>query len=304
MKKLVYILTLVGLSVLVAFVLIGFFQNIDPLFDSFSHFRIHFLVTMLLLLSFLFILKNGKMRYFTTSFIVVIIVYLYSLIGTFNTVPTIQYRQNIKMMQYNLRFDNKNMDKVQKFLINNPVDIATFQEVTLAHKEKLEALKPQYPYQEYCQFMSVGGTMILSKFPFTDKGNCLQGDGLVWREVDAQGKKISLVSLHLHWPYPHGQYEQVTLLSKELARIHSSKVIAGDFNAAPWSHTVERIATASNTDIVDGVRWSIRVDTPVMGVWLPIDHILVSDDLIVNEIKAGENLGSDHLPMLTTIHVK
>lgn len=146
--------------------------------------------------------------------------------------------------------------------------------------------------------------MILSKFPFTDKGNCLKGKGLIWREIDAKGKKISLVSLHLHWPYPHGQFDQVTTLSEELEQIKGSKIIAGDFNAAPWSHTVERIATASNTDVLDGVRWSIKVDTPVMGIWLPIDHILVSDDLIVNEIKAGENLGSDHLPMLTIIHVK
>jgi len=280
-------------------VLLGFLNTIHPFFDSLAHFRVHFLIILASLLVLLFFMLRSKMRYIIVFIILSIFVYLYTLIQRVDSIPSVVVKEHITMMQFNLNFRNKNLDKVQDCLLKKSIDIATFQEVTHAHKAKLEELKDKYPYQAYCEFATVGGEMILSKYSFTGNGGCVKGQGLVWREIDAGNKKFSLVSLHLHWPYPYGQYNQITTLSKELEKIKGSIIVAGDFNAAPWSHAVDRIAKASHSRIISGIRWSIKVDTPIAPVWLPIDHIL-SSGFISEQITTGKDLGSDHLPILST----
>jgi len=168
----------------------------------------------------------------------------------------------------------------------------------------LEELKPYYPYQAYCEFTTVGGEMILSKHPFTSKGGCLKGEGLVWREIEAKGKKFSLVSLHLHWPYPFEQYKQVGYFNEELKRIEGDIILAGDFNAVAWSHTAQRIAQSSRTIIPKGIRWSIKLQTPLYSIYLPIDHILASKTFDIQSIEVAQDLGSDHFPLLSTINFK
>ncbi|MEJ2528378.1 MAG: endonuclease/exonuclease/phosphatase family protein, partial [Sulfurovaceae bacterium] len=248
-----------------------------------------------------FFMLRSKMRYIIAFIILSIFVYLYTLIQRFDSIPSVVVKGHITMMQFNLRFDNKHIDKLKTYLSKeSSIDVATFQEVTHAHKAKLEELRDKYPYQAYCEFATVGGEMILSKYPFTGNGGCVKGQGLVWREIDASNKKFSLVSLHLHWPYPYGQYNQITTLSKELEKIKGSIIVAGDFNAAPWSHAVDRIAKASQSRVISGIRWSIKVDTPIAPVWLPIDHIL-SSGFISEQITTGKDLGSDHLPILSTL---
>jgi endonuclease/exonuclease/phosphatase (EEP) superfamily protein YafD len=281
-------------------VLLGFLNTIHPFFDSLAHFRVHFLIILASLLILLFFMLRSKMRYIIAFIILSIFVYLYTLIQRFDSIPSVVVKGHITMMQFNLRFDNKHIDKLKTYLSKeSSIDVATFQEVTHAHKAKLEELRDKYPYQAYCEFATVGGEMILSKYPFTGNGGCVKGQGLVWREIDAGNKKFSLVSLHLHWPYPYDQYNQITTLSKELEKIKGSIIVAGDFNAAPWSHAVDRIAKASQSRVISGIRWSIKVDTPIAPVWLPIDHIL-SSGFISEQITTGKDLGSDHLPILST----
>ncbi len=144
--------------------------------------------------------------------------------------------------------------------------------------------------------------MIISKFPFTGRGECLQDHGLVWREIAVGEHNVSVVSLHLHWPYPYPQYQQVSLFSPTLRKLQGSIIVMGDFNAVGWSHAVHRIQESSHTHIIDGVRWSIKITKiPYLPLWLPIDHVLLSPDIGVQSIQVGEDLGSDHRPILTTL---
>ena len=300
MKQLLYKVTIIGLVILFSAILLGFLSFFHPFFDSLSHFRIHFLIILASLLAIWFFMIRSKMRYAIVFTLLSIFVYLYILMSWVEFMPSIVPKGRITMMQFNLRFDNKHIDKLNTYLSKeSSIDVATFQEVTYAHKAKLEELKDKYPYQAYCEFAIVGGEMILSKYPFTGNGGCVKGQGLVWREIDTGNKKFSLVSLHLHWPYPYKQYNQITILSKELEKIKGPIIVAGDFNAAPWSYAVERIAKASHSRIISGVRWSIKVNTPIAPVWLPIDHIL-SYGFHNEKVTTSKDLGSDHLPILST----
>lgn len=281
----------------------GFLGKLHPFFDSLSHFRLHLLGILSLWLSVLFFFTTPKKQYLIFTLLLFIAGYGYLFMTPFLRTTTSQGRM-IKTMQFNLLCMNQKMSFVSSYLIYHPVDVVAFQEVTFAHKRFIDALKPYYPYQVFCDnggIHGVGGEMIISKFPFTGRGECLQDHGLVWREIAVKDRTISVVSLHLHWPYPYPQYQHISLLSQELKTLHGTKIVMGDFNAVGWSHAVHRIQESSHTHIIDGVRWSIRVNTPFIPLWLPIDHVLLSPDIGVQSIQVGEDLGSDHRPIVTTL---
>jgi len=301
--------------------ILGFLNFLHPLFDSFSHFRIHLLWMVLPILLILLLLHEKIYRAIYLTLLLLTSIYLYFISQAFH--PNLAYSKTktFKHMQFNLNFRNQKMEKFIDFIKKNPMDIITLQEVTQEHQEKLEKLKVDglalelskdfpfvaqkkgaYPYQAYCNFRAVGAVAVLSKHPFETEAVCL--DGAIWAKVMVNKKPINVLSTHLYWPYPHQQPEQVEQLLPILEGIPSPLLISGDFNAVAWSHAVKQIARASHTHVVDGLRWSIELKTqlPLLPFMkLPIDHLLLSDEFEVKSIKVEEGLGSDHLPIVSEI---
>jgi len=321
-KRPIFILFYILLFGVLTPLLLGFLNFLHPLFDSFSHFRIHLLWMVLPLIFILILLHKGFYRVIHLALFILFAVYLYIISQAFSPTATSTEKANtLKQMQFNLNFRNQKMAKFIEYIKNNPMDIITLQEVTAEHQELLEKekidgfamelsrdfpfltqKKGDYPYQAYCNFRAVGGVAVLSKHPFESKPVCL--DGFIWAKVLVDEKPINVISTHLYWPYPHHQPEQVRKLLPILEGIPSPLIISGDFNAASWSHTVKEMAKASNTEIVDGLRWSIDLKNqlPLLPfIKLAIDHLLISKEFEVKNIKVEEGLGSDHLPIISEI---
>ena len=78
--------------------------------------------------------------------------------------------------------------------------------------------------------------------------------------------------------------------------------MAGDFNSVTWSHTVKRMETLTRTHHLGqiGPTWlSFKLPDflrPYLG--LPIDQVLISDNIKIVQAKRLESIGSDHLPVL------
>lgn len=321
-KQLLYV---IFISLAVPFVL-GFLNFLHPLFDSYGHFRIHLLVLLIptiLLLAFFHELKNLILY---LLLVIIASLYLYTLTQPFKPQPISPDKNNtLKQIQFNLRFDNLQIDSVLAYLKESQADVITLQEVTKEHQKKLETLiseaysvalknefpyiewqKGAYPYQSYCTFYPVvGAVAILSKHPFNhEQSACLQDEGLQWSQITVKEKPINIVSIHTHWPYPYAQSEQIANIKPIFHHIQSPTIIAGDFNAASWSHTVKEIEKASNTKVIEGLRWSISLEEQlpfIPNFKLAIDHVLVSKEFEVENIFVEKDLGSDHLPIVTEL---
>lgn len=211
---------------------------------------------------------------------------------------------DIVVYQKNISFRLRDPVPLAADMIASGADVLTLQEVTTATGRLLDELAGVYPYQHRCDFSAVGDTAVASRWPaIPGRTLCAEGDGLTAMQVQSPGGPVWIVSLHLHWPYPYGQPEQVARIVPALERLEGPKIIGGDFNAVAWSETLERIETASRTRRMGHVEPTFDMGRGPVGIGIGIDHVLV-DPSFAGEIRLRGLLGSDHRGVLARLSLQ
>ena len=289
-------------------ILAGFFGDRVYLFDTAAHFRAHaavllFLVAIVLVWSRLW---SAALASVVASLLGLATVAPYMLplpAPVANDARAPRYT----LLQMNLRYDAPDKAATLRLIGARSPDIITVQEMFGGWKAAFESISARYPYQFYCNHPSgEGDAAILSRRPFVedDAGVCDFVGGFAAKRVDFNGLQVIVGSQHLRWPWPGRQWQQVARLAPTLARLGDPLVIAGDFNAAPWSAAVRTMAANSGTEIVGGIgpSWFLKFMPSLLArlVGLPIDNVLVSAGIEVIGVERTEATSSDHLPVLLT----
>lgn len=152
---------------------------------------------------------------------------------------------------------------------------------------------------------------VLSRFPITEDRSLPRKPYQPVRvsaRVDlGAGAALDVAGLHLGRPLTGDIGEDLAQLPGVAARWTPPMVVAGDFNAAPWSGAVAAVARITGTAIVGGLRptW-LPVAAPdwlrrIAG--LPIDHVLVSPEIAVERAQGFAIPGSDHRGVLVRLRV-
>ena len=271
---------------------LGYGKRWHPALDSFAHFRLHFAAAMALAALALAALRRRRRPLVLAALgVAAIIPHVAPGPQADGAVP------GLRVVQHNMLFSNQRLDLAVGWLRAQAADVVALQEVRDRHWAALAALDDLYPHRHRCAFAHVGGVALLSRHPFV-RLDCPHGPGVILGRIAPQGEPIDLVSYHAHWPWPFAQHRQIGWLVPTLAELDAGRrIVAGDFNAAPWSHAVERMAEASRTRVVPGLRMTIRV----RGVPIPIDHVLLSPSLCATAARTGPRLGSDHHAVLVEV---
>ncbi|QND52421.1 AP endonuclease [Phyllobacterium sp. 628] len=293
---------------------LGFFGSVHPVFDAFAHFRMHIaglmIVTALPAL-FLGLWREGLMA------IVLAVMALASVLspaaapaaaetaraGQQSSVPGAP--PEYKLLQLNLRYDNAEQVDVIRLIAEQTPDVITLQEVSDSWRPRLKAIEARYPYNLYCPSTKrIGGVAILSRRPFAlgTAPQCI-GNALVGlARIDFGGRSALIAALHLGWPWPFEQAQNIEEMRPYFELLQGPMIIAGDFNAAPWSQTVRQLSAMSKTQSADGLRpsWLVNGTLARAARWigLPLDHILVSNRVAGARVQTLAPVGSDHLPLL------
>lgn len=206
----------------------------------------------------------------------------------------------LKAYQKNLLWILRDPDPIVADIRDAGADVVFLQEVQQWSLAVLEDLEPTHPHRLICPFSVIGGTAIVSRFPpIEGTKRCVLGRGFAAMQVAGPDGPLWLVSLHLHWPWPHQQPEDLATLSPVLQDLGGPVLIGGDFNMVPWSHTVAEIGRASRTRLAGGPGATYSLGPPFLG--LSIDHILMPEDAALVSVERRPRLGSDHLGVLATI---
>ena len=236
----------------------------------------------------------------------------------------------LKVVSFNLSFDNPDPAKAADFLAKSGADVIGLAEVTPEAKAALMAkLKSVYPHSVDCigqdRFCEL---MLLSKrplrYPFAGK----VGGKLTYvasADIDWQGNAISIALTHVVLPFVKPDFAplaawippddpspllagtpllwqsmQTAVVAAYARTLGQDKIVMGDFNSAPWSdvQVAFRNATALENRGPLVLSWPASLPPPLR---VPIDPVFVGGSLVIRNLSAGPNLGSDHLPMIAEI---
>lgn len=268
----------------------GFAGGYHPLGDSLAVFRLYALLALAVaLLGF----ALSRRRFAAALSVSLLLFGGFSLRHQLMPSPPVE---GFTLLQSNTRFSNDARLLVDFAKVNAP-DIITLQEITTRSIPQLAQLRGLYPYQVICPYSGVGGVAILSKFRFLQPQGqgCLEGRGMVSAQIDVPFGALTVVSLHLYWPWPHSQAKQLANLLPELEALEGPVIVAGDFNMVPWATTISQTEAATDTRVVSGLRFSKSLFSGM--VQLPIDQVLVPNGWPASATLAPQ-LGSDHNAIL------
>jgi len=258
----------------------GYLGMLHPFFDSIAVIRLHLLISLVIVTAYMLLRRARRGGVLFGS---VLVISLATMSPHFLLQPD---SQGITLLQSNMLFRNDARELVS-FARDSLPDILTLQEVTDQNRPSLIAMKNIYPTQNICT--GSGATAILSKYPPIDD---MQGCDrrIAWVRVMTPDGPVTIVSLHLLWPWPYNQQTHLDTILPILEKLPRPIIVAGDFNTVPWSNTVRQIETATQTRIISGIRLSFDV----YKGWgrFPIDHVLVPNGN--GSATMGPKLGSDH----------
>lgn len=296
--------------------LLGFFGDFHPAFDSFAHFRVHLAFFTIVLAIALLFTPN---RLLSLSALVFALSALSSVTGVMHLPFGINAkafparpgdRAVYRLLELNLRHDNATPEKVLSLIGRVQPDVLSLSEVSPAWKEKLKLLEGAYPYSSFCTYADTRyGVAVLSRRPFVEGGKpaCHPLVSLTMASVDFSGSTVDIAALHLGWPWPLPQFLQISQMSGPLSTLADNAILAGDLNAAPWSAAASRLAAAGGLNLVasPGPTWiDRRLPMAFLFAGLPIDNVFVKGDVAVHSIERLEAVGSDHVPILVEFSVR
>lgn len=212
--------------------------------------------------------------------------------------PVPEVVPGLTLYQQNLSFRRTSSDALIASILESDADLVALQEVTEANASMLDPLRQTHPAQQFCSFAHVGGVSVLSRWPaIPNQKVCIEKRGLAAMQVASPYGPLWVVSIHLAWPWPKGQAQQLSRLEPLLAQLEGPIVIGGDFNAVWWSHAMDQVEAASRTRMVGPFRTTFNKH---FNYPLAIDHVLASWSG-PHEAIVMPRLGSDHHGVLARL---
>lgn len=202
--------------------------------------------------------------------------------------------------QKNLWYGNLQHEALAAEIAGLNPDVVTLQEVSRHNDRILDILRGAYPHQHRCT--SYGwSVVVLSRHPLVSGQTlCSSGRGIAGAQVSRPGGPVWVLSVHLKWPWPHGQRPQVDRLETLIDGLTGPVVLSGDFNMMPWGSDVRRLARATGVRRAGPLRptYWLRQEGWPLSVPLPLDQVWATGG---GRIKRRPMIGSDHAGLLARV---
>ncbi|MCG3206182.1 MAG: hypothetical protein KCHDKBKB_02911 [Elusimicrobia bacterium] len=278
-----------------------------------SHFRVQYLIIQTACLLIFVALKNRAWVITTLGVGVINFALVYSWGFSFpsvmaNTPP----QPTLKILQINLNIANRDVRRVSQLINASNADIVGLEELT---GWWLDALKPTletYAHQKVETQEGCFGIGLFSRVPL-DKATIKRFSRVdiptVLASIKLDGRAIDIIHTH---PLPPGNPETFAIRNEQLENIGNYRkelgktlIVMGDLNVSPWSPHFQRLI--KKMDLQDtrkgfGIQPSWPTMLPILRT--PIDHFLVSKDLVTIKRKVGPNVSSDHYPVYVELALK
>lgn len=303
-------------GLLIFFSLIPLIQNQHWFFRFFDFAKVQILILQVcLFVSAWFYVEVNTTYYIVQFLLLACIIYEVILLYKYTPLYRIEKRtksskssESIKIISANVYQFNKDYASFINLITREKPDMILTMESNQSWEDALQVLKKDYPYFVEVGLENTYGIHLYSKFPF-EKSEVLYfvADDIPSIEAVCKtpdGYKFLFFGVH---PPPPSPTEEKTskerdgeLLSvaKKIREYHMPSIVVGDFNNVAWAKS--SILFRKTSEMIDPRIGRGLISTFHAKYWLlrfPIDQMFHSSDIFVEEIKAKDNFGSDHLPL-------
>ena len=283
--------------------------------DLFSHFRVQYVLAALVLAAF----ALWRRRPVIAAMAVLLLAANGAEIvrvGALASTAAAMAPGALKILSLNLWNRNRDTGRVLDYIRREDADVVILNEVVPHWARALDQLGDRYPYRfdrTDCREFRLCEATILSKRPWRAAGGSAGGVGrlpLAWAAFEVDGKVLTVAGTHMLYGLTSSSARKQRVQIDDLAafvRAHPGPlVVAGDFNATPWSAVHDRLVGETGLAPVP-VGWM-----PTWPAWpaffsplaIPIDHVFHGPGVSVVEVKTGPDVGSDHLPIVARVRVR
>jgi endonuclease/exonuclease/phosphatase (EEP) superfamily protein YafD len=232
--------------------------------------------------------------------------------GAAHATPGPEGDETLRLLLANVLVGNRQHDRVLDLVAEADADVLVFQEVNDRWMEALAELEGDYPYTVGMARQDAFGIVVFSRLPLQD-AECRSlgeaGRPSTVMDLTLDGTPVTIVATHPRHPLSPRSFAQrndqlgaVGALARDRTR---PLILIGDLNVTMWSPWSRRLcagAQLTNARRGFGVMPSWPTFLPPI-MRLPIDHCLVSDELVVTGCRLGPAIGSDHRPLIVDVAI-
>lgn len=207
----------------------------------------------------------------------------------------------LRVVSANLFYDNAAVPELAAALDVLAADIMVTVETPTALWAAPGPLADRFAHRQFAAAPGRGGIAIWSRFPLRRVHAGGNPRHLIVEVAAAPGAApLRIMGLHLDWPVLGGQSQIYSDFNRFWRQLKGPTIVAGDFNAAPWSAMVARVESIAEARVIDGWRPSWfggvggRAGRFFVPGGLPIDHILTPPEMGVRAAALHVVPGSDH----------
>lgn len=302
-----------GFAAVAVATLVGFAARWNGFAELFVHFKVVYFCAMIVTAMGYAII--GRWRWVAAPVFVlgvhapgVVVLYVpSSVVSIGDTAP------NLTLLVANILSDNTNYEEVLSYIREREPDVILIQEVS---PEWMEALRPlleeQYPHALFDARFDNFGMAVLSRLS-TEHIERIDPLGFEIPIMETlfkiNGREVSVLNYHTLPPvsreYIEKRNRQLAYIGDYVAQNEDLVIVSGDMNVTPWS-PVYRDALA-DADLVNTRQgFGVMPTWPARGLMIPvvpIDHCLVSPEIVVTHMERGPRWGSDHRALWVELYI-
>lgn len=210
----------------------------------------------------------------------------------------------LDFLSFNVLAGNRSAEALVQSIVADPPDVALIME-TPGIEKYLDRIAEVLPYSIGCESPVGCDISLHSRFPLEGEVSTLQPfrfQRLALASLSIDGVPLTIVGVHLSKPYfDQAAWRELDQIDDVLGDVEGPLVVAGDFNAAPWSEPLAWLARRNNLAPAQWppATWPVRLGP--LGV--PIDNVFTGGTARIESLMSGDNQGSNHRPLRAQIAI-
>jgi endonuclease/exonuclease/phosphatase (EEP) superfamily protein YafD len=291
--------------------LLGFLGKMDWRYDLLSHFREYYLILFIpLLITALYL----KLKLYIVAAFIFIIINFIPFIPFYIRQKSLVKDTGVLVLSSNVNQDNRQYSKLIQYVKKVNPDVIVLLEVDSRWLSAVNELLAAYPNHISESRDDNFGILLLSKYPLQNQR--LERIGklnvpTVITDILIGNMKITLIGTHPIPPFgPHNAQlrdDQIEKLAMFINKQKLPTLLVGDLNSSPFSYSYRHLlGNTTLTDCANGFgyqsTWRYQPFIPPFG--LSLDHCFHTPGIVVLDSYVGEDIGSDHRPIINKFFIK